>query len=386
MNSFMFNTTATIICEVGVTKRLSELLPAVQNKKAMLVTDKGIIKAGLLELPLVNLKSQGYEITVFDAVEANPKESTVLSALETAKQHDVEMVIGFGGGSSMDVAKLVAYLSNSIESLNNIYGVEQTKSKRSVPLILVPTTAGTGSEVTPIAIVTTGTTEKKGVVSEQLYPDIAVLDAELTLDLPAHITAATGVDAMVHALEAYTSKHKKNPLSDNLAREALRLLAGNIEEAVHNGQNNIEARFNMLLGSMLAGQAFANAPVAAVHALAYPVGALFHVTHGLSNALVLPHVLRFNASACAELYAEVAKIISPQDITGSTSERAAGLANYFAGLAQKLGMATKLSEVGINDNDVPKLAEDAMKQQRLLVNNPRQVTYDDAIAIYDQAL
>ncbi len=386
MNNFVFNTTPTIICEAGATKRLGELLPAVQNKRAMLVTDKGIIQAGLLEHPLTNLKNQDYEITIFDGVEADPKESTVLAALETANQHNAEIVIGFGGGSSMDVAKLVAYLSNSTESLSNIYGVEQTKGKRSLPLVLVPTTAGTGSEVTPIAIVTTGTTEKKGVVSKQLYPDIAMLDAELTLNLPANITAATGIDAMVHALEAYTSKHKKNPLSDNLALEALRLLSSNIEEVVHNGQHNIEARSNMLLGSMLAGQAFANAPVAAVHALAYPVGALFHVAHGLSNALVLPHVLRFNASACAELYAKIVDIVNPQDINRSVNEKAVGLANYFTNLAQKLGMVTKLSEVGIGDNDVPKLAKDAMKQQRLLVNNPREVNYDDAVVIYSQAL
>ncbi len=384
MSPFIFTTTTTIICESGVAKRLNKALP--QSKRILLVTDKGILKAGLLEEPIANLGKKGYEITIFDAVESDPKESTVLAALKISRQSNADLVIGFGGGSSMDVAKLVAYLSGSTESLASIYGVEQTKEKRILPLVLVPTTAGTGSEVTPIAIVTTGTTEKKGVVSQQLYPDVAVLDAELTLNLPASITAATGVDAMVHAIEAYTSKHKKNPLSDNLAREALRLLSGNIEEAVHNGQKNEEARSNMLLGSMLAGQAFANAPVAAVHALAYPVGALFHVPHGLSNALLLPHVIDFNAPACAKLYAEIINIVFPRDSSKDVNQKATKLADYFKSLIQQLNMATKLSEVGISRDDIPKLAEDAMKQQRLLVNNPREVTYNDAIAIYSQAL
>ena len=161
------------------------------------------------------------------------------------------------------------------------------------PLIQVPTTAGTGSEVTPISIVTTGATTKMGVVSPLLLPDLALLDAELTLGLPPAVTAATGIDAMVHAIEAYTSKIKKNPLSDLLAREALRLLAANLDQAVHNGHNR-EARQAMLLGACLAGQAFANAPVAAVHALAYPLGSHFHLPHGLCNALMLPPVLAFN--------------------------------------------------------------------------------------------
>jgi alcohol dehydrogenase class IV len=189
----------------------------------------------------------------------------------------------------MDVAKLVALLAHGTEKLDEVYGVGVAKGPR-LPLILVPTTAGTGSEVTPISIVTTGEGEKKGVVSPVLLPDIAVLDAELTLGLPAAVTAATGIDAMVHAIEAYTSKRLKNPVSDCLAREALRLLSLNIHEACSDG-SNCEARQGMLLGAMLAGLAFANAPVAGVHALAYPVGARFHVPHGLSNSLVLPAVM-----------------------------------------------------------------------------------------------
>ena len=233
---------------------------------------------------------------------ADPPSHVVEAAVALGREKQVEAVVSIGGGSALDTAKLVAYLARSDDRLDDIYGVSLAKGQR-LPLLLAPTTAGTGSEVTPIAIVTTPTTEKKGVVSPRLLPDWAILDPELTLGLPPHVTAATGIDAMVHAIEAYTSRHKKNPISDQLARQALALLSANIREVCQNG-SNLEARGNMLLGSMLAGMAFANAPVAAVHALAYPIGAIFHVPHGLSNALVLMGVLRFNLPEAQALYAE----------------------------------------------------------------------------------
>ncbi len=227
---------------------------------------------------------------MFSDVVADPPASIVEEACAKARALDIDGVIGFGGGSSMDVAKLVALMVGSGEKLDDIYGVNMVKGKR-LPLIQIPTTAGTGSEVTPISIITVGATEKKGVVAPALLPDIALLDAELTLGLPASITAATGVDAMVHAIEAYTSTSaNNNPVSRVLACEALRLLGDNIRRVVTN-PGDIEARSNMLLGSTLAGQAFANSPVAAVHALAYPLGGIYHIPHGLSNALVLPHVM-----------------------------------------------------------------------------------------------
>jgi alcohol dehydrogenase class IV len=248
----------------------------------------------------------------------------------------------------------------------------------------VPTTAGTGSEVTPIAIVTTPTTEKKGVVSPRLLPDWAILDPELTLGLPPHVTAATGIDAMVHAIEAYTSRHKKNPMSDQLARQALALLSQNIREVCSNGAN-LEARAQMLLGSMLAGMAFANAPVAAVHALAYPIGAIFHVPHGLSNALVLMGVLRFNLPAAEVLYAELAPIVDPTARDFPVAEAAQRFVDALAAICRDCKVPATLAEVGVQEKDLPRLAEDAMKQTRLLVNNPREVTYADAYAIYSEA-
>jgi len=384
MSGFAFSTTKSLVCEVGAASRLGELCDGLMEAPVLLVTDPGIMKLGLAEEALASLEAAGLAPVVFQEVMADPEEKAVLAAAALGRAHKAGGVIGFGGGSSMDVAKLAALLLASDQPLAEIYGVGLVKGGR-LPLVQVPTTAGTGSEVTPISIVTTGAQEKKGVVAPQLLPDLAVLDAQLTLGLPSAVTAATGVDAMVHAIEAFTSKHRKNPLSDMLAREALRLLAGAIERAVHDGKD-AAARQDMLLGAMLAGQAFANAPVAAVHALAYPIGGHFHVSHGLSNSLVLPHVMRFNLPAADRLYAELAPIVFPQISPSAPQAMAAAMIEGFEKLIPSLGLETRLTQVGIEAAHVPMMAEDAMKQTRLLVNNPREVTYDDAAAIYSGAL
>lgn len=249
----------------------------------------------------------------------------------------------------------------------------------------MPTTAGTGSEVTPIAVVTTGEASKMGVVSPILLPDLALLDAELTLGLPPAITAATGIDAMVHAIEAYTSKIRRNPLSSLLAREALRLLASHLDQAVRRG-DNLAARQAMLLGACLAGQAFANAPVAAVHALAYPLGAHFHVPHGLANSLVLPHVMRFNRAEALADYAALAPLLLGERLqAGDPQTQCAQFIEELAQLAPRCGLPTRLREVDVPREFLGQLAEDAMQQQRLLVNNPREVGLADALAIYEAA-
>lgn len=391
MTGFSFNTARYIRNEPGSAKRLGELVGEFLTfgsdiSRIMFVTDPGVMKLGLPKQAIDSLESAGYEVTIFQDVEADPAIAIIDNAVQVAKENKVDLVIGFGGGSSMDVAKLVALLTISKQSLDDIYGVGQATGSR-LPLALVPTTAGTGSEVTPISIVTTGESEKKGVVSPLLLPDLALLDAELTLGLPGHITAATGIDAMVHAIEAYTSKNaNNNPMSQTLARQALLLLGDNIKEAVQNG-SSIEARSNMLLGSMLAGQAFANSPVAAVHALAYPIGGQFHVAHGLSNSLVLPFVMQFNAENCTEQYAELAPLVFPNyDFTGSAQAIANRFIEKMAELTKTLGLKTTLREVGITSDNLEELSTDAMRQTRLLVNNPREVTLEDAYKIYKQAL
>ena len=383
MLNFEFNNTKSLVVERGGASRLGQRIAQMGYGSVLLVTDPGLMATGLLMAPLQNLNDHNIHVTVFSKVEADPPESVILEATHVALDAAVDCVIGFGGGSSMDVAKLVALIARSKESLASVYGVGNAKGP-SLPLVMVPTTAGTGSEVTPISIVTTGVGEKKGVVSPHLLPQLALLDAELTLGLPKHVTAATGIDAMVHAIEAYTSKRLKNPISDCLAKEALRLLSGAIHVVCTSG-DNIDARENMLLGACLAGMAFANSPVAAVHALAYPIGARFHVPHGLSNALVLPHVLRFNMNEAQTLYAELADVIVPGK--GATpADKVSHFVSYLESLSREFGLPTKLSELGIQQADVRQLAEDAMKQTRLLVNNPREVTHEDALQIYQAAL
>jgi len=385
MTSFSFSTVPTILSAPRATKDLGqELRLRYPNiRRVLLVTDQGFLRTGLAEAPLESLKAAMFHVKQFADVLADPPEHIIQEALAAAREHQTELVIGLGGGSSMDVAKLVAVLTASSQSLAEIYGIGNVRGTR-LPLIQIPTTAGTGSEVTNISIVTTGATSKMGIVAPQLYADMAILDAELTIGLPPAVTAATGIDAMVHAIEAYTSKHKKNPLSDSLARQALSLLSRHLIRACENG-HDLAARQAMLLGAMLAGQAFANAPVAAVHALAYPIGGIFHVPHGLSNSLVLPHVLRFNAETCAEQYAELATIVVPH-AEGSAEARAEALAVAMQQFATITGLPRTLRQVGINETDLNLLADDAMKQTRLLGNNPRPVTREDTYALYKLAL
>lgn len=384
MTPFVFNTTKSILFRSGAAKEIHVHAGALLGGTILLVTDPGLRKLGLVDPAIAALKSAGHEVTIFDAVEADPSVSTLNAAVDAGRAAGASGVLGFGGGSSLDVAKVAALLLGSGEPLDEAWGVNNARGPR-LPLVLVPTTAGTGSEVTPVAILTVSGDEKRGVSSPLILPDIALLDAELTLGLPPAITAATGVDAMVHAIEAYASANaNNNPLSRMLAREALRLLGANIETVVSNG-GNVEAREAMLLGSMLAGQAFANSPVAAVHALAYPVGGIFHIPHGLSNALVLTAVLRFNLPAAASIYAEIAADAFPHLADIPQDARGEAFIEALQLLIARLGMPPRLRDVNIPQEALPRMAADAMKQQRLLVNNPRPVTQADALAIYQEA-
>ena len=346
--------------------------------RIVLVTDRGVRQAGLIDACLGQLDAAGLAVLVVDDVVADPPEDMVLAATDRARDFGAELVIGFGGGSSLDTAKLVALLLGCDHPLAAMYGVNQVRGAR-LPLILIPTTAGTGSEVTPISVVTVGETTKMGVNDPVLYGDLAVLDADLTIGLPRHVTAATGIDAMVHAIEAYTSAIEKNPVSDALALAGLKKLHGSIERACLDG-SDIEAREDMLLGALLAGQAFANAPVGAVHALAYPLGGIFHVPHGLSNSLMLPPVLRYNAPSAEPLYTQLAAHL---DLAGASTD---ALVIEMERIAGVVGIETRLSQVGVSHNDLPKLAEDAMKVERLLKNNPRPMTLDAAHACYEAVL
>tara|TARA_B100000242_G_scaffold143387_1_gene102082 strand:+ start:386 stop:1510 length:1125 start_codon:yes stop_codon:yes gene_type:complete len=367
-----------IISGSGKLNELEIIFRKLKILNPILITDQGIKKLGYIKIVENILAKTNTNLIVFDDVKADPPEKNIFDAVKIAKRNKCDAVIGLGGGSSMDVAKAVSYFSVNDEAIKECYGVGNLKSKR-MPLIQIPTTAGTGSEVTNIAIFTLESTQKMGIVDPVLYADYVILDATLTLKLPNTITAYSGIDAMVHAIEAYTTRLKKNPISDSLAREALYLLGNNIK-LVNKEPNNIKARENMLLGSTLAGMAFTNAPCAGVHALAYPIGALFKVPHGLSNSLVLPEVIKFN-SVCAEaLYIQIADLCFPDLKNRDFSIN--DFINEIYKLIEELKIPKTLNEVGVSQSDIPKLAGDAIKQERLLVNNPVKIEYKDAVDIY----
>ncbi len=346
-------------------------------ERVLIITDAGVRGLGLLNAMLDGFAAAGVETAIFDAVTADPADTVMLAGADAARAQGAQAVIGFGGGSPMDTAKVVRGVPPCVQPLAEMYGVGQVRGPR-LPLALIPTTAGTGSEVTPVAVVTTGADTKAGVSDPILIPDLAVLDPALTVGLPPAITAYTGIDAMVHAIEAYTSKLKKNPLSDAAAVSALRLLAPALPRAMAEG-GDLDARRDMLVGAMLAGQAFANAPVAAVHAMAYPLGGMFHVPHGLSNAVVLTEVLRFNAPAAEALYGELAAVIG-------APATAAGLIDALERLIAEAGIERGLSQFGVSHNHLPKMAEAVAANTRLLPNNPRDVAYEDALKMYEAVL
>ena len=381
MSHFQFQTVSNIISGLGSIYELKQLLQQQPYKKLLLVTDAGMIQQQLHLAIIEILETIQLDYVIYSSVQADPPEHIVLDAVQFAKSEKVDIVLGFGGGSSLDVAKIIAILAHPQQQqiLSDLYGINNAKQPR-LPLFLVPTTAGTGSEVTPISIVTTGETTKTGIVSPVLFADVAILDATFTQNLPAHITAATGIDAMVHAIEAYTSKIKKNPYADMLAKQALKLLNQNLSLVLADSQN-LAARQNMLVGSMLAGQAFANAPVGAVHALAYPLGGHFHISHGHSNALVLIEVLKFNAPNAKQYYAELMCWLDSKS-TGCID----GLCDLFIDHMQnhldKSGLILKLKDLNIAENMLEQLASDAMLQTRLLQNNPRELSQQDALQIY----
>ncbi|MBB4441553.1 MULTISPECIES: iron-containing alcohol dehydrogenase [Rhizobium] len=385
MKAFTFQTPTNIRFGAGASSKIGELLKGYKAAHVLLVTDEKVWAAGLTRNAEAAIAEAGIALTVFDGVVVDAPSHVIEAAAEICRERGVDTVVAIGGGSALDTAKLVAYLAKTPDKLDAIYGVDRATGDR-LPLLLVPTTAGTGSEVTPVSIVKTPNNEKKAVISPRLLPDCAILDPELTLGLPPHLTAQTGIDAMAHAIEAYTGKIKKNPISDWLALKALALLSANLRKVCADG-SDLEARSEMLLGSMLAGMAFAHSPVAAVHALAYPIGEIFHEAHGLSVALVLPYVLEFNRPAAEALYAELSDVIQPGYRRQSDAADAVAFIAEIEAICRDCGVPGSLSAVGIGEGDLSKLAEDAMKQKdRLLVNNPRELDCDQARAIYASAL
>lgn len=384
VSAFEYTTTPSVIFGAGSVKKAGGLVrERLAAKKVLVVSDQGILDAGLLNGLKQSLKEAGAAVEVFKDISSDPAEEEILKGADRAKECGADAIIGLGGGSPMDGAKAIAILSVSKQPIADLYGLDKVEGTR-LPLLLIPTTAGTGSEATPYAVITRPSGDKISITCRQSYPDIAILDPELTLGLPGKLTAATGIDAMVHAIEAYTSKGNKSVLSDLAAEKGLELLWAALPKVLADG-SDIRARGDMLLGAFLAGQAIATAPVGGVHTLAYPLGGLHHVHHGLSNSLVLPPVMRFNAKMACPLYAKLASIILP-GLKGADEAKAEAFITAVEDMIALTGLETRLTQIGINHNHIPKLVEEAMKLERLLKNNPAAIDAATARALYEEIL
>ncbi len=379
-----FRTTKENIIGPGSIKSLGERILARGCRKPCIVTDPGLVQSGIVERIEEQLRDSGLENVRFDQVEADPKYEIVNKVTALLVEKNVDLVIGLGGGSSLDIAKISAAMVANDGNVEDYFGIELL-SRKGLDLILVPTTAGTGSEVTPIVILSDEKNKlKKGIVSSHLFPDLAILDPELTVGLPPHVTAATGMDALIHAVEAYTSVNA-TPMTDMFAKQAIELISNNLRTAFANG-SNLQARNNMLEGSMLAGIAFANAGVTAVHAFAYPIGAEFHIPHGVANTIMLIPVMDFNIVGNLDKFAHLAEYLG-QHTKGLNKRKAASSAvQAIRELAEDLQVPSRLRDFGVQESDIPELAKGVMQVTRLLANNPRTMHLQDAEEIYKKAL
>ncbi len=380
----VFSTTPRIIMGPGSVKTIGAEVKTLGISRVLIVTDKGVIAAGLMKPIEESLKASKVKYAVFDKVEPDPRYEIVADCVETARQSKAQMLVGLGGGSPMDITKVSAVMLTNKGPIGSYFGIGLIP-KPGLPTILIPTTAGTGSEVTPIAILSDeGEKLKKGIVSPYLYPAMGVLDPELTTGLPPHVTAATGMDALIHAIEAYTSINAST-ITDMYCIKAIELISKNLRTAFAKG-DNIEARTAMMEAALLAGIGFANAGVTAVHAFAYPIGAEFHIPHGVANTLMLPHVIRFNVLGNLEKFAQLAK---PFGLPVEGLDNLAIVDRVIATidrLADDIRVPRHLADFGVKEKDIPMLAEGVMKVTRLLANNPRTLTLDDAKRIYKAAL
>ena len=387
MTGMDFYTNGHIVSEAdSMRQKLGDLAKQYDATSAIIITDAGISDLGYVDIAQESLEQAGINVVIFDRVVADPPIEVVEEAIELARANQCNLVIGLGGGSPIDTAKIVALYSNDFHSVNELLEADISGFKK-MPLFAIPTTAGTGAEATFVSVITAKDGSKKAIYTPKILPDVAILDATLTLKLPRHITAATALDAMVHCIEAYTSRTKKNPISDALAVKGLQMLWSNFYTVLHHG-DDIDARADMLLGSTLAGIAFVNASVAAVHGLSYPLSINFHVPHGHANALVMCSVFTFNLPVAAPLYAELARAVMPIDTSGMTDiEAAHQLINQLKDFLKTSGLKYRLNELDITGQDIPALADMVINTYaRLIETNPMDMSLEEVKMIYQEIL
>ncbi|MFA5181281.1 MAG: iron-containing alcohol dehydrogenase [Syntrophales bacterium] len=380
---FSFTGARKIIFGNGSFQQLPEQIRELQAKRPLIVLDKQLAATGMKDQVVELLKKSGMESQIFDKVDPEPKISLADEGAKLALKAKCDLVVGIGGGSAMDVAKAIAVLAANKGKAVDYLGLNKVPGP-GLPKIMIPTTAGTGSEVTFTSVfVRPDLKKKEGMNSPFLYPELALLDPLLTVSLPPGPTASTGIDALCHAIESYTSINA-SPLSELLSLEAIALIAENLRTAVHDG-SNIAAREKMLLGSLYAGLGLANAGVTAVHSLSYPLGGKYGIPHGLANTVLLPHVMSYNISGAQEKFVDIAETMGEM-VEGLPLREAAYLAvEAVNALIEDCGIQTNLEDLGIKEDDFEEFAKIAMTIARPLANNPRQVTVEDAVAIYEDA-
>lgn len=380
--AYQFQTPTKIISGIGSTAEIIKELNAINAKKVLLITDPGLVQAGVAQQVVEMLKQAAVEVEIFDAVEPDPSIQVATKAAEMAKNVKANVLIALGGGSAIDTAKSAALLVTNGGYLKDYAGVNKVV-KPILPLIAVPTTAGTGSEVTIFAVMSDPDKQEKFTISSALIaPAVAVLDPLLTLKLPPSVTAFTGMDALTHAIEAFTSSIAQ-PATDALALSAIKLVLKHLPVAVGRG-DNIKARDGMLQASLLAGIAFNNAFLGLAHAIASPLGGHFHVPHGLANAVMLPYVMEYNLPTAVRRYAEIGCALGLQAVGDTPRAVAEKTVAAITQLARDINIPEKLSNIGAKEELLPLVARDALKSIQLKFN-VRNASEKEILALLQKA-
>lgn len=400
-----FSTSRNITFGVGAADELADVVAEYNASSILVITDEGVVEAGVVDKATESLDPDGY--TVFDGVEPDPSLAVFENALNEAVGVDPDFIVGLGGGSSMDVAKttsvVYAHGGDILDYIAPPVGSGEQVSGPGVPTVCLPTTAGTGSETSPVSVISLPDKDLKvGISSPHQRPDVALVDPGLTVSLPPGPTASSGMDALSHAIEAYVTRrydakpasesradrpdyNGRSVLTDQFAGTAIRHIDDGLRNAVDNG-HDLEARRNMSLGSLMAGVAFTNAGLGATHAIAMAAGAIHHTPHGVTIALTLPEVMRFNATSAFDRYAKIAELLGENLSGASNDEAAEAAATAVEKLAVDVGIEGGLSSLGIGENNIEHLAERASTLQRLLAGNPRRVTQEDLEKIIRRSL
>lgn len=385
MSTYSFLSAGRIVGGADSIEQIGAIVADSGAASALIISDQGVARAGLLARPQALLEAAGVAVTVIDTTPPEPEVEQVEAILAAARAQSYGLVVGIGGGSAMDVAKIVAVLLSNDVALRDLLRGKATIARRGVPTLMIPTTAGTGSEATPNSIVLVPEDELKvGIVSAKLMPDCVILDPKMTVGLPPAITASTGMDALTHAIECYMSK-KASPFSELFALKAITLISRSIRRAYSNG-DDLDARHDMLLGALYGGMCIATSSTTAVHALAYPLGGKYRIAHGVSNAILLPYVMRFNSVGNEALFADVALAMCLPVAGRSAAEAAAAVIDSLFALNADLAIPSDLKRWKITAADLETLVDGAAKVTRLLDNNPRPMSKIDIAAIYQQLI